>query len=312
MKKEIELYKLYRPKTFKEVLGQKAALSALSTLISLGKVPRALLFTGPSGCGKTTLARILARKLKCGLRYDLQEFNTANFRGIDTVRGISSCMHMAPIEGPCRIWIIDEAHKMTGDAGDAMLKILEDTPGHCYFFLCTTNPQKLSKPIRTRCTEIAVKSLSSKDIENLILETCKKEKKKLPEDVVEAIVDCCEGSARKAMVFLHSVIEMDDEDDMLELIQPPTMETDSIEIARALINSRTNWTTMANILKGCDLKEAEGIRRLVMAYTSKVMLGGGKNSGQCFAILSAFEEPFYNSGQGGLMRACYEVVEGGE
>jgi len=139
----------------------------LAQMVKRNKVPHTLLFSGPPGCGKTTLARILRKKLNCG-KYDFSEVNCADFRGIDMVRDIRSHLQQAPISGDCRVWLIDEAHKLSNDAQNAFLKMLEDTPNHVYFFLATTNPQKLLKTIRTRCTEVVVKSLGDKNMEELI------------------------------------------------------------------------------------------------------------------------------------------------
>jgi len=205
---EKELYKKYRPKDFEGVVGQTDALKSLQQMAKNKKIPHALLFTGPSGCGKTTLARIVRRELGCG-KHDFSEVNCADFRGIDMVRDIRSRMMQAPISGSCRVWLIDEAHRLTGDAMDAFLKILEDTPDHVYFMLATTNPQKLLKTVRTRCTEISVKSLSNKDIVKLVTDVAKKEGKTLPKEVAKKIADKCEGSARQALVLLHQIIDLE-------------------------------------------------------------------------------------------------------
>ena len=297
----LELYKKHRPKKFKDVIGQTPALKSLSSMIEKGNTPHAIMLTGPSGCGKTTLARIIANKLECN-KHDTKEINSANFRGIDTVREIQSQVGLAPIHGKCRVWIIDEVHKITNDAQNAILKLLEDTPSHVYFFLCTTEPQKLLKTIHTRCSEVAVKSLNDGDVKKLLSNVLAKEEKKLPKKVIEKIIDNSEGSPRKALVFLHQIIDIEDEDDMLETIQPPSLKVDSIAIARALLKLSCSgkWAEMVAVLKACDLKQAESIRRLVLAYTQSVMLSGNKGlADKGFVILNAFREHFYDCGSAG-------------
>ena len=199
-----ELYKRHRPKTYKAMVGQE---STVKVMLGWGKqkaTPHCILFTGPSGCGKTTLARILAAKLKCS-PHDLNEVNSADFRGIDSVRRIRSEMNLAPVAGACRIWIIDECHKMSNDAQNAILKLLEDTPKHVYFFLATTDPHKLLKTIKTRATEMVVRLLTDDQINSLILSVGKKEEVDVSDEVMDSLVQASAGSARKALVLLEKV-----------------------------------------------------------------------------------------------------------
>ena len=304
-----ELYKKYRPKTFKSMIGQPQAVRILQNKLKNNKMPHSILLSGPSGCGKTTLARILRRKLKCG-KHDFTELNCADFRGIEMVRDIRSHLYQAPIDGKCRIWLIDEAHKMTGDAQDAFLKMLEDTPSHAYFMLATTEPQKLKKTIKTRCTEIVVKSLNSKLMVELLSRICKSEKVEIPEKVLDEIIENSEGSARKALVLLDQVIELDNEEDMIESIKATTTEIQSIAIARALLDPRTEWKEMAKTLRETSDEDPERIRWMVLGYAKSVLLSGGKPSDRAYLMIDAFRDHFYDSKMAGVVAACYEVIVG--
>jgi len=304
-----ELYKKYRPKTFDEVIGLSSSIKVLKSKLKRNALPHTLLFTGPSGCGKTTLARILRRELRCG-KHDFTELDCADFRGIEMVRDIRSHLYQAPIGGKCRIWLIDECHRMTGDAQNAFLKMLEDTPNHVYFILATTDPQKLKNTIRTRCTEIVVRSLNRKSMLKLLSYICEMEKMKLPEEVVEKIIECSNGSARKALVLLNQVVELDDEDDMIEAIKATTAEVQAIVIARALHNPRTKWVEMAKILKETSDEEPEQIRWMILGYAKNVLLSGGKYSGRAYLIIEAFRDHFYDSKWAGLIASCYEIIVG--
>jgi len=304
-----ELYKKYRPKTFNKVLGQSSSVKVLQTFIKKNKVPHTLLFTGPSGCGKTTLARILRKELKCG-KHDFTELDCADFRGIEMVRNIRSHIHQAPISGECRVWIIDECHKLTNEAQNAFLKILEDTPNHVYFMLATTDPQKLKQTIRTRSTEIVVRSLNNKSILKLLSYICKMEKIRLPEEVADKIAECSNGSARKALVFLNQIAELDDEDDMMGAIKATTAEVQAIIIAKALFNSRTKWIEMAKILKETSNEEPEQIRWMILGYAKTILLSGGKLSSRAYLIIEAFRDHFYDSKWAGLTASCYEIIVG--
>lgn len=304
-----ELYKKYRPKSFKTVVGQNHTLKSLEKMVETKKVPHALLFTGPSGCGKTTLARIVANELGCG-KHDTYEVNCADFRGIDMVRDIRNNMKQAPLNGECRVWIIDEAHKLTGDSQNAFLKILEDTPRHVYFMLATTDPQKLLKTVRTRCTEIAVKSLTDADVRVLVERVAKKENITLSDAVVKSIIRNSEGSARKALVFLHQIADLEDEDQQINSIESATLEKQSHHIARALMNPRAKWPEIAKILKESDIEDPEQARWMILGYAKSVLLNGGNLSNRAFIIIDMFKDPFYDSKAAGLAYACYAVING--
>lgn len=304
-----ELYKIYRPKKLKDVIGQESAVSSLSKMIEKDTIPHAILLTGPSGCGKTTLARILSKKVDCG-KMDLIENNCADFKGIDTIREIRSAMVSSPISGKSRVWIIDECHKLTNDAQNAFLKLLEDTPSHVYFILCTTEPNRLIKTIRTRCTEISVKSLSDKEIEKLISSVCKKEKIKLSEEVIDKIVDVSEGSARKALVVLHQIRDIKSKEEQLNAISSSISENQGITIARLLFNTKTKWKEIADVLKTIENDDAESIRWLILGYAKSVLLNGGNLSARAYQVIRVFQDNWYDCKSAGLIAGCYEIISG--
>lgn len=126
--------------------------------------------------------------------------------------------------------------------------------------------------------------------------------------MITKIAENSEGSARKALVFLDQVIDMDDEKDMGELILASSDEIASVEIVKALLKTGTKWKDMSAILKSVDLKNAESIRYLVMAYSKAVLLNSG--SSRAFLILDAFKDNFYDSKEAGLVHACYCIING--
>jgi DNA polymerase-3 subunit gamma/tau len=306
----MELYKTHRPKQTAEVVGQEKALAALRKMVKAKAIPHALLFTGPSGCGKTTLGRIVTRALKCD-KIDFQEVNCADFRGIEMVRSIRKRMDQAPMGGDARVWLIDEAHKLSNDAQNAFLKLLEDTPQHVYFMLATTEPNKLIKTIRTRCTEVGVKALSEKHLISLCNQVLVKEGiENFHDDVLEKIAEHSEGSARKALVLLDQVYRLEDKKEMLDAIESTESKTDSIKIARMLMNTRTTWKQMAALLKDCDLSEPEGLRRMIIGYCKSVMLGNGPLTQRAFVVLDTFKDHMYDCGASGIVWGCYAVING--
>ena len=158
-----ELYKEFRPSVFEDVKGQKRAVSLLENYIQNKDLPHALLFTGDSGTGKTTLARIVGSEISCS-KQEFIEINCADFRGIDMVREIRKQMNFAPFYGEVKVWLIDEFHSAPKATQEALLKLLEDPPSYVYFMLATTEPGKVLRTIKTRCTEIPLNLLTGTQI----------------------------------------------------------------------------------------------------------------------------------------------------
>lgn len=304
----MELYQKYRPRKLKDVIGQEDAVKQLTALIDKGKVPHALMFTGPSGTGKTTLARVLKKLLGCR-DSDYQEINAAESRGIDTIREIIQRMGLAPM-GKCRIWLIDEVHRVTVDAQNAMLKMLEDGPAHAYFILCTTDSSKIIKTVHGRCTEVVLKNLSPSDVEKVLKRALDGEGREVGEKVVELIVERAEGSGRKALVLLEQVLDLDSDEDRLESIQKAETKAQAIEIARALMEYKVKWDKVAGVLINLD-EDPEQVRRMILAYAGSVALKNHKLAPKAYLILTAFEGSFFETGATGkasLVRACWEVA----
>lgn len=304
-----EIHLEERPTTFKQVVGQREACAQLT---ALGKseegIPHALLFTGPSGCGKTTLARIVRRKLKCS-DADFAEVNAAESRGIEMVRTIQGRVGLAPIDGESRVWLIDECHKLTSDAQGAFLKLLEEPPDHVYFMLATTDPEKLRRAIRTRCTEIRVRLLTEGEAEGLVLRVCEGRNIDPGEGVAKKIGEVCEGSARKALVLLQQVMGIADDARKIEALEKADAKKAAIEIARAVM-ARKGWGTVAAILRDCD-EEPETIRWMMLSYFTKVALGGGKGADRAVDVIEEFSDNFFDNKKAGLVAACYRATVGG-
>jgi len=307
-----ELYKVERPKTFKAVVGNAEVKSQLLNWTKKGSTPHFLLFVGGSGMGKTTLARILKTKLKCG-NADFQEINAAGeARGIETVRTIKSQMNMSPIQGDCRIYLFDEAHNLTKDAQNAVLKMLEDTPRHVYFIWCTTDPQKLLPTIRTRASVLTVVPLTPTEMSTLLRRVCDKHDIEMSEDLEEAIVEAAEGSARKALVLLNQVRDLED-DAAISSIKKEEVQKQAIELAKLLMNPRTKWPAVCKLIK--DLRqqgtdEPEQLRWMMLGYATSCCLSGSKIANRAFVILDQFATNYYDTKWAGLVADAFEVVHG--
>jgi DNA polymerase III gamma/tau subunit len=278
-------------------------------LAEMGKrnaIPHALLLTGESGVGKTTIARILKDKLRCSST-DYTELNAAKDRGIDIVREIDRAAGLAPIAGPVRVWTIDEFHQVTTQAQESFLKVLEDTPEHVYFFLCTTDPQKLKRTIITRCTEIKLKRINATDMRKLLDRVVEEEGKTATDDVQDKIVEMSEGSARRALVLLHQVINLESEDEQLDALSKADVKRVAIDLCRILMKPKPTWREVAQTVKAID-DDAESVRWMVLGYMNTVALGN--NPKRAVQVIEAFSEPYFNTKLSGLLYSCASIVFG--
>lgn len=309
-----ELYKKYRPQEFADVVGQPRAVKQISGWVEARDVPHTILLTGGSGCGKTTLARILAKGLRCNLDIDYKELNCADVRGIDNVREIIQQMGMLPMGGRCRVWLIDEAQKLTNDAQNAFLKPLEDTPSHVYFILATTDPGKLIATIKTRCTEVKLENISPADISGLVADVADKEGLMVTEKVTDKIVLQAEGSPRKALVLLDSIKQLKGEAEQLATITANDFQAAGYQLAQVLIGKRP-WSEAAALLLNFKEHEvdAEGVRRVVLGFAQSCLIKNGADSkpnAHAAAILHCFRAPMWDVGLPGVTLAAYNVLCG--
>ncbi len=293
----------YRPTMLRDFLGNENTTDALRSMMEREEIPHTLLFTGPSGCGKTTLARIVAKRLKCS-EHDLQELNTADFRGIDTIRDVIRNMSLCPMSGPYRVWILDEVHQLSKDGQHALLKALEDTPKHVYFLLATTDPEKLLPTIRTRCVTFDVKPLDDPNMKGLLVKVVTLEQAQVPPPVLDQIVQDSLGSARMALSILDKIINMDAGDMLAAAKQSAAQQNEAIDLSRALIGKRP-WKEIARIIQGIT-QEPESVRRVVLGYASAVLLKSGQP--QAYVVLDCFRQDFFTTGKPGLTMAAYMAV----
>ncbi len=301
----MELYKKYRPEKFKDVVGNRNVLLSLSGMIRDKTLPQVILFTGPAGCGKTTLARIIQNNLGCA-NMDKQEVNASSIRGIDSIRDLEQERYLSPI-GKSRVWILDEVHKWTSDAQSASLKLMEDTPTNVYFFLCTTNPEKLSRALRSRCTHVAVAGLSTAELVKVLWRVCYAEKIEVDDDSLNLIAFASDGSARIALVYLDRLRQLKPDQWADSIAAGAEGAPGVIELCRALV-AKHKWKSIARLL--ADIKdEPESVRRMVLAYFNTVLLKSGSQS--AYEVIQCFAEPFYNTGKAGLTASCWEAINPG-
>lgn len=308
MAEKMELYRKYRPENLDDMVGNQATIKSLEKELENGS--HVFLMTGPAGCGKTTLARIMAKKVNAG-PLSIHEINSAENRGIDTAREIMEQMRFNPSDGESIVWILDEMHMITSAGQNALLKALEDTPEHCYFFLCTTNPEKLIAPLKTRCSIINVSPLKDEEMIYLLKRTARAEKIKIGSEVYERICEIAQGGSRKGLKLLAKVLYLDSDEERLEVLKnDDSSENKEVkELCQLLMSGKANWSSISKVLKSIDMTEAERVRQAVMGYMGAVLLNG-KASGPIVSAMQAFSSAdTYKNGKNAIIVACLDYLD---
>ncbi len=218
------LYRRFRPQRFEEVLGQHHVSTALRNAVREGRVGHAYLFSGPRGTGKTSTARILAKALNCaavsdgepcgrcpscleitrGASLDVHELDAASNNGVDAMRDLVAHAALGT-PGRWKVYIVDEVHMLSTAASNALLKTLEEPPGHVVFVLATTDPQKVLPTIRSRTQHFEFRLLAPDVLAGLLGDVSRSAGLELGEDAIEAAVRRGRGSARDALSALDQV-----------------------------------------------------------------------------------------------------------
>lgn len=233
------MYRRYRPKKISEVAGQESVSDVIKNAAKTGKLSHAYLFYGPRGCGKTSVARILAKLANCekrnsdpkfrevgepcnecarcreideGRSLDVVEIDAASNRGIDEIRELKEGARLTPAYSARKVFIIDEAHQLTKEAFNALLKILEEPPAHVMFILATTEYDKLPPTIVSRTQRFSFKRAPIAKIMEKLGRIAETEGIKISAEAIEVIASAAEGSFRDAESLFEQVVTMEDKE----------------------------------------------------------------------------------------------------
>lgn len=262
------LYRKYRPASFGEVVGQEHVTTPLSAALDSGRINHAYLFSGPRGCGKTSSARIMARSLNCvdgptstpcgkcpscvslapggPGNLDVTELDAASHRGVDDMRDLRDRAFYAPADSRYRVFIIDEAHMITNEGFNALLKIVEEPPEHLIFIFATTEPDKVIPTIRSRTHHYPFRLLTPPDMRGLLQRTCEAEGVRVDDAVFPLIIRAGGGSPRDSLSILDQLLAGAGEEGLsYEMAVPLLGVTDFslIDAAVAALSAR-DWAGM--------------------------------------------------------------------
>src|ERR1700690_620878 len=226
------LARKYRPQKFSDVIGQEHVTRTLQNAIAQERIAHGYIFSGPRGIGKTTVARILAMALNCrstiettgkpvaepcgvcdscteiraGNAVDVIEIDAATNRGIDEIRELRDAARYRPARDRFKIYILDEAHQITDAAFNALLKTLEEPPGHVVFMLATTQPEDIPQTIRSRCQHFSFRAVGFEEILNQLKDLAGRENIEADEDALALLAEAGDGSMRDALSILDPAI----------------------------------------------------------------------------------------------------------
>ncbi len=222
------LARKYRPQKFSDVIGQEHVTRTLQNAIAQERIAHGYIFSGHRGIGKTTVARILAMALNCrsaekpvaepcgvcdscteiraGNAVDVIEIDAATNRGIDEIRELREAARYRPARDRFKIYILDEAHQITDAAFNALLKTLEEPPGHVIFMMATTQPEDIPQTIRSRCQHFSFRAVKFEDIVGQLRDIVTKERIPADEDALALLAEAGDGSMRNALSILDQAI----------------------------------------------------------------------------------------------------------
>jgi DNA polymerase-3 subunit gamma/tau len=254
------------------------------------------LFFGPSGTGKTTISRIAALEVGCDPQ-NIMEIAAAVYTGVDEMRSVlESLQYKSFGKSGVKAIIVDECHRLSKNAWDSILKATEEPSPHVFWFLCTTEIDKVPKTIQTRCTSVTLKAVSNEDLRKLVEHVAKTERYKASDGVIDLVVREAGGSPRQVLVNLAACSDVTDRKEAADLLKSAA-EAEDINVLAQFLLKPGSWKTAMNIVNKLENENPESIRIRICNYMAKVARSAETPERVCqiLSILSAFGTPYRDS-----------------
>lgn len=265
---ELALYRKYRPKKFKEVLGQDHVVQALESAVESSKVSHAYLFVGTRGTGKTSVARIFASEIGVSPN-DLYEIDAASNRGIEDIKELRDGTRVLPFDSKYKVYIIDEVHMLSKDAWGALLKTLEEPPKHVIFILATTELQKVPETIISRCQVFYFRKATDAVTRKMLLDVAKKEGYELDPGSAELLSLLADGSFRDALGVLQKVLNFSGKS---KKIKREEIEKITGAPKTELVNEYISALAKGDLEKGINIVKKASLEGLDMKLYFKLII----------------------------------------
>ena len=278
------LARRYRPRTFKDLIGQDSMVRILSNSFELNRVAHAFLFTGVRGVGKTTAARIVSKGLNCiknemptispcgecesciaarnDRHVDIVEIDAASHTGVDDMRELTEGVRYKPSVGRYRIYIIDEVHMLSTAAFNALLKTLEEPPEHAKFIFCTTEIRKIPVTVLSRCQKFDLRRVSNIELSKHLKSIAKNEQVLIDEGSLNLIVRSSDGSVRDALSLLDQAISLSNND----------IKEESVKTMLGLSDKSKVWDLFDSLMEGNSLKVINNFQMLLNDGSDPILL----------------------------------------
>jgi DNA polymerase III subunit gamma/tau len=293
----------FRPRVFKDLIGQKTVVHNIRRH-QASRPPNAWLFSGETGCGKTTIARILALALQCrhqklfgnpcprchanAGKFDIIEINASDITGIDDLRNTLQGSDFVPSPGSrCRVYVLDEAQRLSKSAQNLLLKYFEDCPHSTRWIVCTTEPDKILRTLRRRCTAYTIPSLDLDGTRELVARALTYIKSDLdPEPLADALMEAKITSAGLILngVEKYAAGSSPEAAAMVEL----TTEFNTHELCRCIC--RGAWDDVAKQMRGATADDARVVRAAVAGYMREILLAEPDVSDRTSVVAKAIKD----------------------